>query len=201
MIDVYNVSAPGSQDVQFSWVAIHVGRCVTELRKYIWNFLLKLFLELYFGLGSESPRTHLSPCVLFRYNTMLNIVVRGDSEPIPTFHLLIFFWLVQSVILSSFDQLIPSSLGLWLGFLQDSKFKIIGPYYELIWSSIIPNVVVDKLGSYNLGKNVLGHLVILYCIITHNKCYFYTLIFRQCSKCSVNPSLKPMTLPTPSNQC
>ena len=36
------------------------------------------------GLGSESPRTHLSPCVLFRYNTKLYIVVRGDSEPIPT---------------------------------------------------------------------------------------------------------------------
>ena len=35
------------------------------------------------GLGSESPRTHLSPCVLFRYNTMLKIVVRGDLEPIP----------------------------------------------------------------------------------------------------------------------
>ena len=34
----------------------------------------------------------------------------------------------------------------------------------------------------------LGHLVsvILYRIITHNKCHFYTLIFRQCSKCSVN---------------
>ena len=26
-------------------------------------------LSLGFGLGSESPRTHLSTCVLFRYNT------------------------------------------------------------------------------------------------------------------------------------
>ena len=35
------------------------------------------------GLGSESPRTHLSPCVLLHYNTRLYIVVHGDSEPIP----------------------------------------------------------------------------------------------------------------------
>ena len=54
------------------------GRTVGEkkciVRKYFITFL---------GLGSESPRTHLSSCVLFRYNTKLYIVVRGDSEPIP----------------------------------------------------------------------------------------------------------------------
>ena len=35
------------------------------------------------GSGSESQRTHLSPCVSFSYHTMLNIVVRQESEPIP----------------------------------------------------------------------------------------------------------------------
>ena len=35
------------------------------------------------GLGSN-PHNHLSPCISYVYNTyMLNIVVRGDSEPIP----------------------------------------------------------------------------------------------------------------------
>ena len=35
---------------------------------------------LRFGIPAHP---NLSPCVLFRYDTMLNIVVRGDSEPIP----------------------------------------------------------------------------------------------------------------------
>ena len=41
-------------------------------------------LCMFLGLSSESPRTHLSPCILFCYNTMLNKVHR-DSEPIPWF--------------------------------------------------------------------------------------------------------------------
>ena len=35
------------------------------------------------GLGLESLRAHLSPCVLFCYSTMLNIVVCRDSKAIP----------------------------------------------------------------------------------------------------------------------
>ena len=34
-----------------------------------------------FGLGLESQRAHLSPCISFHYNTMLKILVRRDSEP------------------------------------------------------------------------------------------------------------------------
>ena len=49
-----------------------------EGRRY--SVFILLGLEL--GCGSESPRTHLSPCVLFRY-TKLYIVVCGDSRPIP----------------------------------------------------------------------------------------------------------------------
>ena len=33
-------------------------------------------------IGAESLRNHLSPCIPFRYNTKLNIVVHGDTEPI-----------------------------------------------------------------------------------------------------------------------
>ena len=40
-----------------------------------------------YRLYSESPRAHLSPWVLFRYNEMLNMMVHGDSEPIPTLYL------------------------------------------------------------------------------------------------------------------
>ena len=50
---------------------------LTKIMKYVKHFITKI------GLGSESLRTHLSTCVLFRYNNVLNIVVRGDSEPIP----------------------------------------------------------------------------------------------------------------------
>ena len=46
------------------------------------NFWFHWF-HSFIGLGSESPCTHLSSCVLFRYNTKLYIVVRGNSEPIP----------------------------------------------------------------------------------------------------------------------
>ena len=51
------------------------------------NPVLDTFWFTFLGLGSESPRAHLSPCVLSCYNTitmsMLNIVVWGDSVPIP----------------------------------------------------------------------------------------------------------------------
>ena len=50
------------------------------------------------GLGSESPHAHLSPCVLFHYNKMLNIVVRGDSKPIPKIMLDFFIGLGKCII-------------------------------------------------------------------------------------------------------
>ena len=42
---------------------------------FIQNSEILKILCTYMGLGSESPRTHLSPCVLFRYNTKLYIEV------------------------------------------------------------------------------------------------------------------------------
>ena len=70
---------------------LHTAYYDTKNKKYI-LYKPRCYLSVCFivfisakrgSLGLESPRTHLPPCVLFRYNTKLYIVVRGDIEPIP----------------------------------------------------------------------------------------------------------------------
>ena len=86
--------------------------------KKSYNIPFKLKITSRERLGLESPRTHLSQCVSFRHNTKLNIVVRGDSESIPT-------------------QVINKDIDNLSSFLHVSLLKFrcqIGPKYVNVWT-------------------------------------------------------------------
>ena len=72
---------------------------IAKMKKVILAYIANLKQ----GLGLESLHVYLSPCVLFRYNTMLNIMVRGSFETIPK----VEYGSIFMVILQGIDEDFP----------------------------------------------------------------------------------------------